>query len=240
MSEIENIKLVIGEQPLFHECRGELIDRLAARGRIIKATKGQVFFIHSEEALNFYVITKGWVKLFRETLDGTQAVVDILPAGHMFGETSIFENEEYPYSAEATEQVEVLSLPISILKDEINEHPEFARSMLKTMARYRSQQDKEIEHRTLQNASQRIGCFMLKLAEQNSNGEVVINLPYDKSLVASRLGMQPETFSRALSKLKSATGMKVRGGTIILENFENLTAYCCVACTSHFPCKEIA
>ncbi len=203
-------------------------------------TKGKILFIHEEKATHFYVIKSGWVKLFRETLDGTQSVVDILPAGHVFGETAIFEDNTYPYSAEIIEKAEIISAPISTLKQEIENNNTLALNMLTTMARYRRQQDRELEHRTIQNAPQRIGCFLLRLTNQNEKGPVTIHLPYDKTLVASRLGMQPETFSRALSKLKENIGMQINGATIEIDTLDSLINFSCAACSSEFPCKDLA
>lgn len=201
--------------------------------------KGQILFLAQDEADLFYIVQKGWIKLFRETLDGTQAIIDILPQQHLFGETSIFEEGHYPYSAEAIEPTSVIALPINILKDEIESNAKFSLAMLSSMARYRKQQDQEIEHRTLQNAPQRIGCFLLRLVDQTQIGPVTIQLPYDKTLVASRLGMQPETFSRALTKLKNATGITVKGSTLEIQNITDLAGYACSACSAEFPCRDL-
>jgi len=201
--------------------------------------KGQVLFLHGDGAEFFYIIRQGWVKLYRETLDGTQAVVDIFTAGHMFGETSIFEEGRYPYSAEVIEAVQLMAVPIDLLKNEIESNNQLALDMLSSMARYRRQQDQEIEHRSLQNASQRIGCFLLRLISQNERGAMEIHLPYDKMLVASRLGMQPETFSRALAKLKDKTGIRIKGSTVEIDSPLQLTNYSCKACSSEYPCKDV-
>lgn len=224
---------------LFDEAETAFFGSMAAKSRVINADKGQVLFIHDDKAESFYLIKKGWIKLFRETLDGTQAVVDILTNGHLFGETSIFQGDVYPYSAEATESSQIIAMPLAVLKDEIQNNPKIALSMLSAMARYRKQQDQELEHRTLQNAPQRIGCFLLRLADQNKTGPVTIHLPYDKTLVASRLGMQPETFSRALGKLRDATGITVKGATIEMDSLEQLSQYSCMACSSEFPCTDL-
>lgn len=229
----------INDLELLQNCSEPFINAIAAQSNIQSLEKGQMLFVHEDTAERFYVITKGWVKLFRETVEGTQAVVDILTAGHMFGDTAIFQNDEYPYSAEATERTEVISLPLAMLKKEIEENQKLALAMLSSMARYRKQQDQELEHRTLQNAPQRIGCFLLRLTNQESRGEVIINLPYDKTLVASRLGMQPETFSRALGKLKKETGIEIKGSEIKVDNLNQLSDYSCSACSSEFPCKDL-
>ncbi|MAE51837.1 MAG: Crp/Fnr family transcriptional regulator [Micavibrio sp.] len=225
---------------LFKDCGDSFFTNLAAGAKSHKYNKGKILFLHGDKGDNFFYVQSGWVKLFRETLDGTQAVVDIFTTGHIFGDTAIFEDGIYPYSAEIVESSEIITLPIAPLKEEIANNSKFAFSMLGSMAKYRRQQDREIEHRSIQNASQRIGCFLLRLLQQNEDGQVQIHLPYDKMLVASRLGMQPETFSRALKKLQNETGIRVKGSTITMDDCNQLVRYSCAACTSEFPCKDIS
>lgn len=225
---------------LFKNCNDQFFTSCAASARTEKHNKGKILFLHGDEAEHFYFIQKGWVKLFRETLDGTQAVVDIFNKGHIFGDTSIFEDGLYPYSAEVVEPSEIIALPIKHLKSEIENNGKFAYDMLTSMAKYRRQQDREIEHRSIQNASQRIGCFLLRLIKQDTEGNIKIHLPYDKMLVASRLGMQPETFSRALKKLQNETGIEVKGATISMDSVDQLSSYSCAACSSEFPCQDLA
>lgn len=233
---IENI---LSGVRLFETCGDEFFAKTASNAQIQKHGKGKVLFLHGDEAKHFYYIQSGWVKLFRETLDGTQAVVDIFTKGHIFGDTSIFEDGLYPYSAEIVEPAEIIALPLAPLKEEIENNSKFAYAMLNSMAKYRRQQDREIEHRSIQNASQRIGCFLLRLTQQDEDGSVKIHLPYDKMLVASRLGMQPETFSRALKKLQQETEIEVKGATISMKSLDNLVGYSCAACSSEFPCKDL-
>lgn len=79
----------------------------------------------------------------------------------------------------------------------------------------------------------------MRLADSDSKGPVTIHLPYDKTLLAARLGMQPETFSRALAKLKEQTGIRVKGAVVELDNLEQLINYSCQVCSSEFPCKDV-
>jgi CRP-like cAMP-binding protein len=90
VGERDQILSFIKQRPLFLAGGDGFIASAAAQGRLLMAEKGRLLFTHQETATHFYVILQGWVKLFRETLDGAQAVVDILSDHHMFGETSIF------------------------------------------------------------------------------------------------------------------------------------------------------
>lgn len=235
----EKILNIINGLDTFKHCDASFVEALSQQSQIQSLKKGQVLFVHEDSALRFYIVLDGWIKLFRETLEGTQAIVDILTKDHIFGETAIFQDDLYPYSAEAAEAAEIISLPLALLKTEIENNSKLALSMLSSMARFRRQQDQELEHRTLQNAPQRIGCFLLRLANQEEQGEITIHLPYDKTLLASRLGMQPETFSRALGKLKSETGIVIKGSTITMDSLSQLSQYSCAACSAEFPCKDL-
>jgi CRP-like cAMP-binding protein len=226
--------------PLFKSCSAAFFTTMDQQSQLLSLAKGQVLFVNGDPAERFYLIKSGWIKLFRETLDGAQAVVDILPERQIFGENASFNNDLYTYSAESAESSEVLSLPLAALKNELSKTPEFAMNMLRALTQKTGTQDKDIEHRTLQNAPQRIGCFLLRLTNQSDQGPVTLHLPYDKTLIAARLGIQPETFSRALSKLKEETGLKITGATIEIPCLSALSDYTCMACSSQFPCKDLS
>lgn len=228
----------LGMIPLFRRCKPEQMARLAQHAHIEHHPKGKILFISGDQTDSYFIILNGWVKLFRETLDGTQAIVDILTSRHMFGETALFEDKISPFSAEIVEQSTLLRLPLQVLENEIAADPALALSLLKVMAGYRRQQDQELEHTKIQSAPQRIGCFLLRLVDQRITGPFVIHLPYDKTLIASRLGMQPETFSRALTRLKDQTDIRIKGATIEGDSLDQLASFACSACSSSFPCKD--
>lgn len=239
VTEKDQIKNAFANTILFSDCDDKTIENFIEQSSVLSFEKGQMIFVHGEPASRFYIIINGWVKLFRETLEGTQAVVDILTQGHIFGEGSIFYDDSYEYSVEVIENSKIISVPLPALKSEINTNPKIAVSMLSMISKRRQEQDKELEHLVIQNAPQRIGCFLLRLVDQKKNGLVTIGLPYDKTLLAAKLGMKPETFSRALVKLKEETGMRVKGSSIELDDKQTLAKFVCGACSSNYPCKDI-
>jgi len=87
------------------------------------------------------------------------------------------------------------------------------------------------------NAAQKIGCFILRLANVTHTSFEVI-LPYDKSLIASYLGMKGETFSRALNELKPL-GITIKGNVLSVDNIQELIKYSCISCSLVFDsCKK--
>ena len=239
VSEFQSIDF-LRRLPLFHGVSEITLNLFLEKLRIKKCPKRNILFMQGDEANYFYIVIEGWVKLFRETLDGNEAVIDILTNGHMFGTSALFEDRLYPYGAEAVEEVKLMALPLSLLEEMIHSDKTLALNMLSSVSRRNRQQSKEIEHLAMQTAPQRLGCFLLRLCPANATGKITLRLPYDKTLVASRLGMKPETFSRSLKKLGNEVDLTVDGATIHIHNIDDMAHYTCNACSQSFPCDELA
>lgn len=232
-------KPVLARQSIFSRASEALIDSFAQAAQVVSLKKGDTLFLQDDDADAFYIVLSGWVKLFRETLDGNEAVIDMVTNGHIFAETAILEDSVHSFGASAIEDVRVLRLPSALLKKAITEDNAMALSMLTSLSRHRKRQTREIESLTLQNASQRIGCFLLRLCHRDDMGPIELKLPYDKSLIAARLGMKSETFSRALNKLREETGITVKGATVIIPTIDVMSSFACSACSNEFPCDDM-
>lgn len=237
--ESRNAAAIIKRLSLFRAATEPTAKALTSAAQFLSFDKGEALFMQEDPAEWMFVILSGWVKLFRETMDGSEAVIDMATKGELVGETAIFEDGLHSYSAAAAEKTEVLRLPCSLLKKAVNDEQPVALALLASMSRHRKRQSREIESLTLQNASQRIGCFLLRHCQQMDLNAIELKLPYDKSLIAARLGMKSETFSRALNKLRQETNITVKGSMVKIPSIDVISAYSCSACSSEFPCGDL-
>ncbi|MFC3052765.1 Crp/Fnr family transcriptional regulator [Kordiimonas pumila] len=230
---------MLKQHSLFQSMPPALLQALSQAAQEVSYEKGNVIFLQDDASEWFYLIKSGWVKLFRETLEGSEAVLDMLTSGHIFGETAILDGDIHTVSAAAAEHVTLLRLPASLLKKAVGESHDVALAMLASLSRQRKRQTQEIESLNMHNAPQRIGCFMLRLCNLSNTEPYEMTLPYDKSLIAARLGMQCETFSRALNKLRKETDITVQGSSVTIPNLETLSNYACNSCSNEFPCSDL-
>jgi CRP-like cAMP-binding protein len=114
---------------LFSSVDIHLLELLASKASLKTYPKNKILFLSEDAADYFYIIADGWVKLFRETLDGEEALVDVLNTGHIFGETAIFEHDLYAYGAEVVEESTLVALPLSLLKQQIEENRQLSMQM---------------------------------------------------------------------------------------------------------------
>jgi len=237
--EPDSVFSLLKQHSLFAAMPDDMVSLFMSAATVVTPKKGAQLFLQDEPAEWFYFIASGWIKLFRETIEGDEAVLDVLTKGHIFGEAAVFDGGIHTIGAAIAEDAVLARLPISLLKSAITKNHEVALGMLASVSRERRHQSQDIEKLSLQNTSQRIACFLLRMCQANQTKDVVLTLPYDKSLIAARLSMKSETFSRALNKLQKETSIVIKGSSVTIPTIGALATYACSQCSQEFPCGDL-
>lgn len=220
---------------LFSDLSEEVLVFFAKHAHSKHYKKDSIIFLHGDEADSFYIIVQGWVKLFRETMDGKESIISLISTHETLGESTIFEDAEHHFSAQTIQDTTLLVIPTSLVRKKILEDSKLALKLLSNIAKYTSQLELQVEQLTVMTTSQRLGCFLLKLCHDHDENTIETSFPCDKSLVASWLGMKPETFSRSLQQLKQYD-VHIDGTKITIDDIEKLRDFSCNACSNPGDC----
>ncbi|MGO4908058.1 Crp/Fnr family transcriptional regulator [Pseudorhodobacter sp. W20_MBD10_FR17] len=179
----------------------EAADLLLKSSRVRGFDRGATLFLQGEKASAIYIVLDGWVKLYRIAPNGAEAVVGVFTKGRSFGEAVAFQHDLYPVAAEAVTDCRVIRIEADTYLRQIRENPEFAVAVLSATFVHLQSLVAQVEALKAQTGAQRLAEFLLELSVCVSD-ECEVVLPYDKVLIAGRLGMKPESLSRAFVKLR--------------------------------------
>jgi len=193
---------IVRATPLFGAMPQEAAQSLIGNQGPRVYEKGTLLFQQGEPADSFYLVLEGWVKIFRITAEGDEAVVGVFRRGETFAEAAIFMGGRYPVSAEVVATSRLLRIDGEMFRRRILETPDVAFSMLASTSYHLKFLVEQIEQIKLMTAPKRLADFLLKLCGRQ-DGHCQVVLPYEKALIANRLGMKPESLSRAFAKLRS-------------------------------------
>ncbi|RBW54733.1 Crp/Fnr family transcriptional regulator [Ruegeria sp. A3M17] len=199
------------------------IDKLLSHAIWRRYDRGETIFLQEEEAKAVHVVLAGWVKLFRMAPTGAEAVVSVFTRGESFGEAVALRNVPYPVSAEAVSACEIMHIPSPLLLSLMREDPEIGVSILASTFTHLHSLVAQLEQLKAQTGAQRVAEFLLNLSDKVSGG-CEVELPYDKMLIAGRLGMKPESLSRAFSRLKPV-GVKINRNHAEIADIQSLRDY---------------
>jgi len=226
--------------PLFKNIQAQTLTTIAQGSKFNYYKKGIVFYdALATEKSEFYYIVKGWVKLFTVSQDGVEIIRDILTDNHHFNEELLYRDSMGFLSAQAISDLQIIMMPIAILKQRLAQDPQLAVNLLTESLQKQCELSHAMEHLAIQNAAQRIGCFLLRLCPTDQSHSISLHFPYSKTLVATKLGMCPETFSRALLKLSKICQLEINGENIHIPRLDFLSKYVCRLCSLSYPCHTI-
>jgi CRP-like cAMP-binding protein len=214
---------IVRSTPLFGTMPKEVTVRLVGSSGPKIYEKGALLFQQGDPANAFYVILDGWVKIARLTPEGGEAVVGMFRRGETFAEAAMFLGGRYPANAEVVTPSRLLKIDGDNLRRNIRENSDLALCMLASASHHLKFLVEQIEQIKLLSAPQRIADFLIQQCRTRC-GSCVVVLPYEKALIASRLGMKPESFSRAIGRLRKL-GVSVDHEFVSISDVGTLIAF---------------
>ena len=206
--------------PVFSGLKPEALNVLLAPARIVNLRPGSMLFRQGEPATAFFIIVEGWIKLYRITPAGDEAVLNVFAKGQSFAEAVTFTSGRYPAMASAVTRTRLIMIAADHVIDCIRKMPEIAIAMIASTSQHLHLMVSRIEQLTAQSGMQRVADFLISLTPC-VKGPCTIALPYDKSLIAGRLGLKPESLSRVFAKLRSV-GVDVRASDVVVNDVATL------------------
>ena len=187
-------------------------------GDICCLDKKEFLFHHGDPVANFYIVGSGSVQLFRTDTDGNEKTLEVLSALDVICDDKIYESDGvHQYSAIAINDIVVIKFPKIWLKETIKKNNNFALNLLTLTSHQVEMARIEAEHKTTMSTVQLVACFLQELCLAHNFNPTDFKLPYSKKLIASRLGIKMETFSRTLPKLKKL-GIIINKSNVTITN----------------------
>ena len=196
------------------------VQRLLAQATVIDLEPGQSLFRQGDAAAAFFIVITGWVKLYRITPAGDETVLHVLTKGESFAEAVAFVGGRYPATASAATDARVVVIPAHHVINCVREMPDIALAMIASTSQHLHRLVQRVEQLSAQSGLQRVAEFLAGLCP-NVDGSCTISLPYDKTLIAGRLGLKPESLSRVFAKLRSV-GVDVRASDVVVSEVAQL------------------
>lgn len=219
MAYIVNAEAMLERLPIFGSLNAIRIARIAQACRHVRIEKNGFAFRRGDVADGLYIVAAGHIKLAIPSTDGHEKVLDFFGPGQVFGEAVMFLDLPYMVDAQALDDAVLLWIDKQEVCAAIDEDPAFARRMLASLSQGLHSLMQDIEAVSLQSAAQRLATYLLN---QPRDGGCT-RFPFSKSIVASKLGLSPETLSRLLNQMSSAGLISVQGRVVTIHQLDALS-----------------
>ena len=207
---------------IFENLCSDNIDDILALSTIFNVKKNKLIFFKDEEIKNFHIILKGSAILYENTADGHLNVIQFLVQGEIIGD--IFA-KNFVFNALSSEDSLIMLIPAKLIHELIKNNQTFCTNLLKEISSKNREILNLLARIKVVDAKQRVARFLLSIAFKGEDELMNARLNYDKSIVASYLNIQPETFSRVLQKFKKDGEIDMNKNLLKLKKEDSLLRY---------------
>lgn len=204
---------IIHKAPLFSGLFADELDGLLSHAHPRHIPPHEVIFAEGDKAEALYFIVTGAVRLYRLSARGDEKVIEILMAGSTFAEAVVFLGGRYPVCAAALSETRLIEIPTSDFIRTLEANGGMALRMLAGLSMRVHQLINDVQALTLETAGQRVAGYLLQQCPPGA-AEADIHMVIHKNVIASRLGVKAETFSRVLATLRDLGLITVAGNDI--------------------------
>lgn len=223
MSERE--EQILRKTPLFAGLDQKEMQSLAARVTRQRFPRGAMLFAEGDRCAGLYLVAAGKVRIFKLSPSGREQVLAVEGPGSSFAELPVFDGGNYPASAAAAEDAEVLFISRKDFQNFCREHPDVALKVIAIVGGRLRRLVGIIEELSFTTVRQRLIALLLRMAENSgarSKDGVHMELATGHQELAAELGTVREIVSRNLSRLQAEGYIEVEGRRIVVKDAAGL------------------
>ena len=188
--------------------------------------KSTFIYNPGEEAEWVYFVIDGVVKTGTFNDEGKEVIKNILYPGEMFGELGLSGMMERPdFAGTLKSEVDVLRLPVRILKELINKNPDVGLRMIEKLGERISRSEKRLERLIFDDARTRIIDFLHEQAQKNGKkfaDETLIRHGFTHQDMANITGTSRQLETIVLNELKRENLINFDRTSILIRDLDQL------------------
>ena len=216
-----DIATILRTRLLFSRLHDDQFSRIVRTAVRVEVDEGEMLFSQGDPAARFYLVVSGQIKLSRFSAAGTEKIIEFISPGHTFAEALMFQDRPaYPVNATALQPTVLVSIDSREFASVLKESMDTCFLIMGDLSQRLRGLIKEIDELTLRSAGCRVASYLLRQSRQNGS-DLVLDTP--KQVLAARLSITPETFSRILRKLSNQGIIQVDGGVVHVRDHDKLT-----------------
>lgn len=209
---------------IFGALEDRMLDRLAAISELRAYEAGTRLYAQGEQNIPLCIVMSGQLSFFRTAPDGTVTVVDVVhPSGHT-GLQAVLTQMPVLTGVEVVSPSRLILIDGDGLRTLLRDEPSLATALLMAEAMDFRSLVLQVCDLKLRTTAQRLGHYLLELAPDKTSQSATLRLPFDKRLLAARLGCRQENLSRAFATLRDQ-GVETRGARVVLHDIPRLRDY---------------
>jgi len=213
---------IIRQSEIGTKINESLLKQLARSAVASDFRRRRFIYRQGEPADALYVIARGRVKLCSiESETGREAVIDIVGAGSLFGESALYSSGGREKCAIAYENLRLIRIPVGEFQGGMGEHRELYDYTFRLIGQRLARAERRVANFALDAIPARLDKLLVEMSERYGRREedgVLIDLPLPHREIASIVGSTRESVTVRLNAMRRAGMIDFVDRKILIKN----------------------
>jgi len=210
-------RAVLREHPIFRVLGAELIERLASYAHTRTVAAGTTIFAKGDVGASLFAVCAGTVKISNRSLDGKDALFNLINVGEIFGEIALLDGRPRTADALAMTDCELMVIDRREFVPLVQGRPDVALKMIEVFCarlRHTSEQIEDVLFLDFPARLAKTLLWLAKTAKSSPQGKVRIT----QREIGQIIGMSRESTNKQLRIWEQRKWLRLeRGGVVVLS-----------------------
>lgn len=212
---------LLSRTPLFSGLTKAKLDELLGGSRVVECHAQDTLFQAGASIREAYVLISGTVKRATTLSGELEKVIELAQGQQVLGLGEVFAASNYASFCQAITPCIVVAVDVRRLRAIARQDLDLGWQIIQALAQRQQAIEFDVSgYHYCMTGTQRLLDYLVELAGERPGlaGETTVTLKTSKKMIAARLGMSPETFSRSLRLLSESGVIVVEGRNVHIQN----------------------
>jgi CRP-like cAMP-binding protein len=210
--------------PFFTGCAPELLTALNDSADLARCGPDEVLFRPGDRLTELNFLTAGQIGLTHPQRRGDLALVDVILPVRPLCLSAALLGLPAPAGAQTLTSVRLIVLPVPELHALVAQHAVLTAALLDCALRDAFDLTREMCDLKLRSSAQRLADYLIGLVREPELSPARFVLPFEKRLLAAKIGCSQENLSRAFAALRRV-GVETQAAVVVLKDLPALRAF---------------
>ena len=213
---------VLRKHPYFCDLDPEAFDQLCRYAKHATLKRGATIFSKGDPGTSLIAVISGTVKISVSSVDGRNAILNLVGAGEIFGEISLLDGLARSADATANTNCEIFVIDRREFIPFVRSQPALAMKFIELLCMRLRRTSDQVEEVILQNLPGRLASALLRLTEKHKPGGRTIAITQQE--ISEMVGMTRESINKQLRVWATRKWVRLEHGAIVVLDAEPLQA----------------
>jgi CRP-like cAMP-binding protein len=213
---------VLRKHPYFSDLDPEAFDQLCRYAKHLTLKRGATIFSKGDPGTSLIAVISGTVKISVSSVDGRNAILNLVGAGEIFGEISLLDGMARSADATANSNCEIFVIDRREFIPFVRSQPALAMKFIELLCGRLRRTSDQVEEVILLNLPGRLASALLRLTEKYKLAPGGRTIAITQQEISEMVGMSRESINKQLRAWAARNWVRLEHGAIVVLNAEML------------------